>query len=220
MTMKELLKMDFMEHYGILSAICVDAYVTEGRADKKFDMDDGEGVLPEGCGKLTIVNENGTFDLLHYEGLIGQCKSPKSFQKGLKRCDNVLWHKDIGGIFLLCEITSANGKRDNLEIPIKDFEGGKMQKAERQLEVSLKTLMDVPKIKEYVDRYASKVCLMAYKVLTYKEEKINDFVKPFQRFSLVEMHETEDNGAELESPSINEMGFSFRRIAHGAVFKI
>lgn len=218
--MKELLKTDFMGHYGILSDVCVDAYVAEGYDNIKFDLDDGEGVLSEGCGKLTIANGNGTFDLLHYEGLIGQCKSPKAFLKGLKRCDYVLWHKNVEGAFLLCEITSAYGKRDNLEKPVKDFEGGKLQKAEKQLEVSLKTLMDVPKIKEYIDRYAMKVCLMAYRVFPYEEEIINDFVKPFQRFSLVEMQETKNNGAELESSSINKMGFSFRRIAHGAVFQI
>lgn len=218
--MKQLLGTDFIEHYAVSSNVCVEDYIAENCDAIKFDLDDGKGVVPEGLGKLSLENLNGVFDLLHYEGFIGECKRPRTFQEGRKRCDYVLWHTKQKETFLLCEITSALGGRDNLEKPIEMYYGGKLQKAEIQLAESLKTLLGVPSIKAYVDDYAKKVCLMAYRIYPYKEKALNDFVKPFQRFSLIEMLETGNNGAELDAPEINAMGFSFRRIAHGAVFSI
>lgn len=79
---------------------------------------------------------------------------------------------------------------------------------------SLKTLVDVPAIKTYIDAYSLKICVMAYKVIPYKEKSLNNFVSPFRRYSEIESRETKMNGAEFESEEINAMGFSFKRVSY------
>lgn len=215
--MKELLAENFLTHYNILTTLDIDKYIQRGE-NVEFDVDDckdtGEAILPKGSGKLAVKNEHGSFCLLHYDMFIGACDRPRNFQSGRKRCDYALWHDNREGTFLLCEITSAYGNEKNLEIPVKGFDGGKLQKAECQLAESLKTLVDVPAIKTYIDAYSLKICVMAYKVIPYKEKSLNNFVSPFRRYSEIESRETKMNGAEFDSEEINAMGFSFKRVSY------
>ena len=215
--MKELLATDFLTHYKIMTPLDIETYI-QTSDDGEFDVDDcketKEAILPKGNGKLTIKNEHGLFSLLCYDKFIGDCKKPRSFQAGRKRCDYVLWHENREGTFLLCEITSAYGDERNLEISMKGYEGGKLQQAEDQLAESLKTLMEVPTIKAYINDYSLKTCVMAYKVIPCKEEDLNQFLRPFRRYSEIENKETKMAGAEFKSEEINAMGFTFRRILH------
>lgn len=224
-TMNNLLVEDLLQHFRITSKVDIDAYLIKDCNLQYFeleDVDQKEAVLKKrGEGKVVFFNNKGLLDVLCYEAFISACKRPRSFQEGRKRCDYLLYHQESNeGVFLLNEITSAKGKIENLMKSLEHYEGGKLEKAERQLAESLKTLMEVPSVETFINKYPKRICLVSYRVFSSQLADINEFVKPFNRFAQIEQTATKGNGAVLKSAEINQMGFEYRRICYPEVFTL
>lgn len=226
MRLKELLEKQFVQFYKISTkGISVDSEMSQ---DKEFDLDDMSSpirTLPVGKGKLTIRDNYGFLEIVHYEDFINQCKKPQSFARGRKRCDYIICSNidDVssGGHIILSELTSALGDRSCLQKPIKDnvgnviFPDGKMGKASIQLEESLETLMSVPEISDMFNSMADKQCIMAYKLIRYNN-KVKRLEHPMNRYLSIESNETRNNGAIIPHDGINRFGFLYRRICQPA----
>ena len=107
-----------------------------------------------------------------------------------------------------------------LREPREEFQGGKFEKVEKQLADSLETLSCVPQIKDYFDSLVIKVCLCSYKLFNVSKlsPHIQSTVMAFNRYLKVEEYETGENGAELVSKRINDLGFVYKRISHNYSF--
>lgn len=218
--LNELLKNNFIGHYGITNKnVSVDYRLVR---DQEFDLKDMSSpfdVLPFGAGEFSLKGNDGEMEIVHYEDFVNQCKKPRSLVEGRKRCDYVLCSSaaDDERHVLLVEITSASGNVENLKKPIFDkngevqFGGGKFEKGEQQLSVSLETLMDVPEIKAFVDGFADKQCLLSYRVLPKTAQTVS-MPRPMRRYLDVEAKETRGKGAVLTNTVINGYGFTYRRL--------
>ena len=234
--MKTLLENDFIATYGIKSEVSVAALQIK---EIEFDLDDDLDSIPSpiqlkalGDGKVSFHNEKGEIEIVHYEDFIDQCKKPRSFLNGRKKCDYLMTHTDKRGTAMLVEITSAHGTKENLSKPIPRrnkaksilFEGGKYEKCEEQLWQSLSDLKIVPSIAHKLDSYAHKICLMAYEVKpnTEKQAEPKEAIirRPFNRYLKEESRSTSEDGAIVPCPKIEVLGFEYRRIEHGYVFQL
>lgn len=135
------------------------------------------------------------------------------------KCDYLAAHKDVLGYTMLIELTSALGFVENLSKPDKKFKGEKYEKSEHQLANSLKDLLSVASIKTYLESKAHRVCLMAYSVNPHTD---SEYLKkhPFERYLQIESKTTGEDGALMESPAINALGFEYRRINHNYAFSL
>lgn len=223
--MKQLLENDFLKHYGVTSTVAIDCLSI---TDVDFDLDD-EGspisLKTLGKGKASFHNDKGELEIVHYEDFINQCAKPRSFKKGRKKCDYLLYHTTTPKTVVLLEITSALGSRANLEKPITHkttdkplYEGGKFEKCEDQLFQSLSTLVEVPSISGKLNEYTKRICLMAYTIKPVQTWSQLIFSRPFARYLAIEAKETPGEGASIECPRIEGLGFEHRRIEHPYVF--
>ena len=226
--MKQLLENDFIEFYGISSKVKVDSQITR---EFEFDLDDSLSpfsINSFGTGKVSLRNEKGDLEIIHYENFINQCIKPQSFLKNRKRCDYLLAHANKQETILLVEITSALGTKEQLEKPIFHsnnksilFAGGKFEKCEEQLWQSLRDLKQVPSIGEKIDLYARKICLMAYEIKPYSQQEKNTVIRrPFNRYLRTESKTTFESGAVIPCPKIEALKFEYRRIEHKNVFRL
>lgn len=223
--MKELLERDYIVGYNISSqGVTVAPEITDS---VDFDLNDvfPIEILSIGTGQLSIHNEKGKLEIIHYENFVNQCKRPASFLNGRKKCDMLLACIDRPETVLLIEMTSALGSCVNLEKAIINktdgvvvYQGGKYEKCEFQLYSSLQDLMSVHSISMALNSYSRRICLMAYKIEPYKNIQICD-TKPYSRYLQIEAKETSDNGAIIPCPSIEALGFEYRRIEHSYVFR-
>ena len=204
--MKQLLENDFLKHYGVTSTIAIDCLSI---IDVDFDLDD-EGspisLKTLGKGKASFHNDNGELEIVHYEDFINQCAKPRSFKKGRKKCDYLLYHTTTPKTVVLLEITSALGSRANLKKPITHkttnkplYKGGKFEKCEDQLFQSLSTLVEVPSISGKLNEYTRRICLMAYTIKPVQTwlQLILKFCRPFARYLAIEAKETPGEGASI-----------------------
>ncbi len=224
--MRTLLNNDFVKEYGILTQPIADEVRT---TDEDFDLTDMKSPiksLPLNRGSFSLHNTHGELSVIHYEDFIDQCKKPRSFYEGRKKCDYLLTHTESMHTAMLVEITSALGNTDKLKKPIVYgktqvvlYPGGKYEKCEDQLYQSLCDLKQVAAIASKLDAYDQKICMMAYIINPYTD---SDLLRrnPFLRYLHVEAKETADNGAVLPSPRIEALGFEYRRIEHSHVFSI
>lgn len=222
--MKNLFDTDFILHYGITSrgAVAVE-YIVKNHS---FDLDDKSNppVVPNGRGQLT-VNTSEDVDVLEYEKFINSCKVPRSFSNGRRRCDYLMTTHASKSAVCLIEMTSSTGSASKLSLPIKDnngnviFPGGKMEKAEDQLSQSLQTMLNVPSIQSEFASRNRKICLMSYVVYPYTS-LIDRLRHPFMRFLGIESQEVRNDGAIVSCPSIEAMGFEYRRISHKYAFQL
>lgn len=148
--MKELLERDYIAEHKISSRDVT--AVPEITDFVDFDLKDDFPIeiLPLGKGQLSIHNEKGNLEIIHYENFVNQCKRPASFLRGRSKCDLILTCMDNRETVLLIEITSALGSIANLQkVIIREtdgstaFPGGKFEKCEFQLYSSLRNLMEV-----------------------------------------------------------------------------
>lgn len=221
---KTLLESDFLTHYKITSNVVVDSVITE---NLDFDLDDMVSpikLLSIHEGKVSFHNNNGELCVVPYENFINQCKKPRSFKNGLKRCDYLLIHTEKNGIALLVEITSGKTKKD-LELPITHpttgdvlYGNGKLEKCEDQLYCSLRTLKEVPSIANELDSHSRRICLMAYQIKGRTEELKDVASKPYERYLRIEARTTSEDGAIVPCPKIESLGFEYRRIEHSHFF--
>lgn len=228
--LSNLLLRDYIQFYNISSkGIIIDVQQT---TERQFDLDDMQSpfcLKPFGDGALSFINNNEKLEIVNYENFVEQCKKPISFWEGRKRCDYVMCSTNViekeHSHVILAELTSTLGTIDNLRKPIHNkrgeviFEGGKYEKAEIQLADSLSTLMAVPKIKKLFESMRSKQCILAYKVTPYKNP-VKRMLHPMQRYLSIEAAETRENGAILANKTINDNGFTFRRINHEVPYRL
>ena len=225
--MKQLLENDFLKHYGVTSTVAIDCLSI---TDVDFDLDDEDSSISLkalGKGKASFHNDNGELELIHYEDFINQCDKPPSFKKGRKKCDYLLYHTTTPKTVVLLEITSALGSRANLEKPITHkntgkllYARGKFEKCEDQLFQSLCTLVKVPSISGKLNEYTRKICLMAYTIKPAQTKSQSIGSRPFAKYLTIEAKATSDNGAIIDCPRIEKLGFEYRRIEHQYVFKL
>lgn len=107
--MKELLESDYIVGHNISSrGVTVVPEITDS---VDFDLKDGFPIelLPLGKGQLSIHNEKGNLEIIHYENFVNQCKRPASFLMGRSECDLILTCIDNRETVLLIEMTSALG---------------------------------------------------------------------------------------------------------------
>ena len=207
--MKELLESDYIVGHNISSrGVTVVPEITDS---VDFDLKDSFPIeiLPLGMGQLSIHNEKGNLEIIHYENFVNQCKRPASFLRGRSKCDLILTCIDNRETVLLIEMTSALGSIANLQKAIVRetdgaiaFPGGKFEKCEVQLYA-----------------YAKRICLMAYKIEPYRDTSIIH-TRPYSRYLQIESKATSDNGAILPCPAIEALGFEYRRIEHSYVFSL
>ena len=222
--MKALFDTDFKIHYGIISrgAIAVEHLVK----NRSFDLDDKSTppVVSIGNGQLS-VNTTEDVDILEYEKFINQCKAPRSFSNGRRRCDYLMTTHASSSAVCLIEMTSATGSESKLSLPINDkngnviYPGGKKEKVEDQLSQSLQTMLEVPSIQSDFAVRKRKICLMSYIVYPYTSI-IDRLRHPLMRFLGIESQEVGNDGAIISCPSIEAMGFEYRRISHKFAFKL
>jgi len=221
---KSLFDIDYIHHYGVTTPhVSADEYHV---AQQYFDLDDTvtPPVVAAKQGQVSFANVPGGVDVLAYERFVNQCKKPKAFVEGLKRCDYLITSHSSNAVVCLLEMTSAYGSIRTLSLPIfrkKDgnleYVGGKYEKVEEQLSTSLKTMLAVPSIANNFQSRVRKVCLMSYVVYPYSN--LLDRIKhPLLRYLGVEARETLDNGTWIDCPSIQSQGFEYRRISHESMF--
>lgn len=225
--MKQLLENDFLKHYGVTSTVAIDCLCV---TDVDFDLDDEDSSISLkalGAGKASFHNDNGELEIIHYEDFINKCDKPPSFKKGRKKCDYLLCHTTTPETVMLLEITSALGSQANLEKRIVHrttcevlYEGGKFEKCEDQLFQSLCTLVKVPSISGKLNEYTRKICLMAYTIKPAQTKSQSIGSRPFAKYLTIEAKATSDNGAIIDCPRIEKLGFEYRRIEHQYVFKL
>ena len=206
--MKQLLENDFLKHYGVTSTVAIDCLCV---TDVDFDLDDEDSSISLkalGAGKASFHNDNGELEIIHYEDFINKCDKPPSFKKGRKKCDYLLCHTTTPETVMLLEITSALGSQANLE------------KCEDQLFQSLCTLVKVPSISGKLNEYTRKICLMAYTIKPAQTKSQSIGSRPFAKYLTIEAKATSDNGAIIDCPRIEKLGFEYRRIEHQYVFKL
>lgn len=223
--MRELFINDFVAYYSITSRdIEADEYVVHLEPFEMGDSEEGP-VVADGDGQLRMHNVEGGINIFAYDRFITSCKKPRSFQEGRKRCDVVVTSFDNDLLVCLIEFTSAIGNTRNLYEPILKKDGsvqysrGKMEKAEDQLTESLKTILDVPTIASELNRRLHRVCMAAYRIYPI----IDPIVRmryPDNMYKTIEARETGESGAIISMPSIENLGFEYRRVAYPTTLRI
>ena len=216
MAVKSLFTNDFVAHYGITTSVVADEYFVGKRL---FELDDKAGcpIVPYGEGKVRFVNVPGGLDVFAYERFIYSTDS--AFQNGLSRCDYLLTSDSTDYVVCLLEITSSTNGLQGLSVSRPDLPGGKIKKIERQLLVSLQTMLDVPAIAADFASRRNKICIGAYRVLRTRSKK-QRMKFPNNRYLQIERQETQANGARVSVPAIEALGFEYYRITHGATFRL
>lgn len=216
MAVKSLFTGDFVIHYGITTDVVADEYHVD---DQLFEVEDktGDPIVPYGQGKVRFGNTPGGVDIFAYERFINSTDG--SFQNGLNRCDYLLTSSDTDHVVCLIELSSSTKGLQGLSIPRSDLPGGKIKKMERQLLVSLKTMLDVPAIAADCAARQHRVCIGAYRVLRdlSKKQRIKF---PTNRYLLIEEQETQPNGAHVSFPALEALDFEYYRITHGGTFRL
>lgn len=226
--LSDLLKNEFVSHYGITShPLDVDSMTTTDGEFDLYDCPSPMSILPLGSpdGMLSLRGNSETLEIVHYEDFINQCKKPRNFQEGRKRCDFVVLSTEPSRKHvILAELTSALGGVGNLTMNIEgngneSFGKGKYEKAEKQLAESLNTLMEVPEIRVFFEGMQDKQCIMGYKIEPY-HDPVKRMEHPMNRFLEIESQETGVNGAVIANETINGYGFTFRRINHKSYYQL
>ncbi len=221
---KALIDFYFAGHYHLGREVTIDESHT---SERKFDLDGtiGACILPFGAGQASFSNESQQdISVLDYEGYINKYSGTK-FYMGRGKCDCILESESVATV-VLNEITSSVSGMGNLTLPIfskkgKTYSGGKFEKAEYQLLVSLQTLLDVPHIAAHLAKQTKRVCLCSYKLYTSKEQSI--IGNPVAVFGLGQSEaerQTGEDGVKISCPDIESLGFEYRRISHCFSFSI
>ena len=228
MRISELLSSDFLDFYQIRKEqiTVVSQLIRRDSFDIDDDMSQTSFIKKVGQGILTIIGNKEYIEVVAYDDFFKQIKKPVAFVSTHKHCDYLIVSDETMANFLFVELTSALGGTYNLRKPIKnkktgaiEFPGGKYEKVEVQLADSLDTLMSVPTIKNKIEGYQRRICLMAYKIIPYNDEAMR-ITHPFQRYLAIEKAETGSNGAIVHNTIIESLGFEYRRISYEASFSL
>ena len=219
---KQLIDSHFSKHYNLGRVVTIDETHT---SDDRFDLmdDGGVSVVEFGCGFASFDNDaKQDIAILNYEVYIDKFAGTQ-FHNGRRKCDCIL-ESETGLTVILEEITSSRSGLENLRKAIYDkmeFPGGKFEKAEQQLLVSLQTLCEIPEIAQHFASQLKRVCLCSYKLFTSKDmELIGNPVVAFSRGQAEAERQAGENGVKISSPQIEALGFEYRRISHSFVYCI
>lgn len=219
---KQLIDLHLARHYKLGRVVSIDENRT---SDSRFDlqMDGGVVIVPFGNGFASFSNESEMdVAVLDYEGYIEKY-SGTQFHNGRLKCDCILESEEATTV-ILEEITSSGNGIENLQKPIigkREYAGGKFEKAEQQLFVSLQTLYKVPEIAAHFASQSKRVCLCSYKLYTSGEMTlIGNPVEAFSRGMAEAERQSGENGVKISSPQIEAMGFEYRRISHSFAYSI
>jgi len=138
-------------------------------------------------------------------------KISSSFGKNRYNCDFILLDEKSKSRIVFNEMTSALNI-DNLSKPVTGFAAGKKSKMQAQLLSSVETLTAVPQVKEEIEKYKVKECLMT--VAMKNKYSVDDYInaaKTANRFSGVAMVETKGEGMELNCKELNNKGFKLKQ---------
>lgn len=221
---KQLIDTHFADHYKLGRVVTIDeSHTSKSRFDLKEDG--GVVIVDFGNGSASFDNDaQREIIVLDYEGYIDKYKGTHFHQdSGRLKCDCVL-ESETSTTVILDEITSSSGGVENLHKPIfgkKEYAGGKFEKVEQQLLVSLQTLFDVPEIALHLASQSKRVCLCSYKLYSSATlALIGDPVSAFTRGMMEAERQSGENGVKISCPQIELFGFEYRRISHSFVYKI
>jgi hypothetical protein len=153
--MKDLLEKDFVSHYKLSASPSVSVVSTNNTS---FDLKDDTTMLyPSGSGIAKYSNPNmKEVNIVNYELFIDTL--PTIFTTGRERCDFIVYTSDLS-YFLLNELTDTKPQY------VPDFtqtDGtpriGKRNKAISQLKKTLNDIAEVPAIKDFANKHATKHC--------------------------------------------------------------
>lgn len=219
---KQLIDTHFAGHYKLGRAVTIDENHT---TDIRFDLNENSGtaIVAFGSGSASFENDaQRDITVLDYEGYIDKYAGTQ-FHTGRMKCDCIL-ESEAGATVILDEITSSVSGIENLQKPItgkKEYPGGKFEKVEQQLLVSLQTLHDVPEIAHHIDTQLKRVCLCSYKLYTSGTlALIGDPVAAFTRGMTEAERQSGENGVKISCPQIEALGFEYRRISHAFAYNI
>ena len=219
---KQLIDTHFARHYKLGRVVNIDENHT---SDSLFDLhiEGGVNIVAFGRGFASFGNESEIdVAVLDYEGYIEKY-SGTQFYNGLLKCDCIL-ESEAAATVIFEEITSSGNGVENLQKPIigkREYTGGKFEKAEQQLSVSLQTLCSVPEIAAHFASQSKRVCLCSYKLYTSGDMAlIGNPVEAFSRGMTEAERQSGENGVKISSPQIEALGFEFRRISHSFVYSL
>lgn len=154
--MIELLKNSFVPHVNNLKPIDPKlepqdlAIRYEDTTKDEFDIiDKAQTIIVDlNNGSATFHNPNDkSIRIIDYENILDQF--PDKLQKGIKRCDFIVYHSDGNSFFILNELSQSN----NVKAKLKD--------AIEQLYASAMHLTRVGTIKDFIDNNEKLQCIFS-----------------------------------------------------------
>lgn len=221
MSFKELVDKVFLRGHGIPENK-IKAIDSEITSSIKFDLIDlsENFVVEHGKGTGSFKN-NKEFDIevLAYGKLIkdNDYKYDTKYVafKGYKNCDFILYSSANSAIIFNEHTSSIDGTK-NLTIEDRKTGLSKFQKVEIQLRDSVKKMLEIREINDFITACSTKICLCSYKLYTGE----NSAQKAFNRLSNILDKELGEEGIKLSSPEIEKYGFEYRRISHNYSLEI
>jgi hypothetical protein len=194
--METLLQNDFIEHYSLQPYyISINSQQVSSLSFAIADMNPGLKIFepsssaPKDKGIAAYLNPNRLIvAIINYEKFIDDL--PRDFQCGKERCDAIVYTKDNSN-FILNELKNKKSKRNAI------------RRARKQLSQSLKTLIDVPAIKEFVKNFNIKRCCYFNTMPLPQVQPI----KAIQAFNRINNLST--NGFQKKDTDIESLGFEF-----------
>lgn len=218
---KDLVDRTFLSAHGVPEnrRKYIDSEITKNITFDLIDLSENFVVEHgEGTGSFEN-NEEFDIEVLAYGKLIkdNDYKYDTKYAsfRGSKNCDFILY-SDANSTIIFNEHTSSNKGVHNLDKEDKDTGHTKFQKVEIQLRDSVKKMLEVDEINDFITTCSTKICLCSYKL--YNGE--NNTQKAFNRPLAVLAKELGEEGIKLSSPEIEQYGFEYRRISHDYFFKI
>jgi len=139
--------------------------------DSHFDIIDRSTKIIQDLGTGSATYHNPIFKeitFIDYENFMNQL--PKNLQKGIKRCDFIAYDKEMS-FFILNELSQS-----------KDSQS-KMSDAIEQLHATAMHLCKSPGIKDFIDKYPVKKCILSNKhKLISSPENIADAFNLIQKY--------------------------------------
>jgi hypothetical protein len=181
--MENLLKNDFTSHYGLPSATVLIAHTRNAYFELK---DDEVLIYPLNQGIAKYDNPRQLpITIINYDKFVTAL--PDNFQKNKERCDLIVYSEQ-NKYFLLNELKD---RKPVSKVRIK---------AISQLLASLKLILAVKTIKNYIDNFNVKQCCYCN-----KQSKAPPSIEATTAFSRVNTYSK--NGFRMSNPDIESLGF-------------
>ncbi len=197
--MNDLLSQNFTLHFGLTTSTTIISQVCN---DIAFNLnDDAVLIYPSEFGIAKFKNPTSkTINIINYEFFFKSL--PHSFQQNKENCDLIVYTND-NSFFSLNELT------DTLFQYVEDFirpDGisriGKRNKAISQLSNTLRYLIQVPEILNYLNRFTNKRCCFFS-----KQSSAPTSINAISAFG--KLSEITPNGIQSPVPDINQYNFEF-----------